>query len=334
MNWNNGFSARYYMQVVEPNTWRDIERYEITGGNISKSDKGLIEAADIAMTQIPGTGEAWIRIYLDARQEEDGAREAIFTGLLSAPSVKWDGRRKSYQTECYSVLKPADDVLLPKGWYAPAGSNGAKMAAELLRIGAAPVTFADNSPVLASDIIAEGSETNLSMAWKIINAIGWRIRIAGSGVIDICEYDTDPRITFDALENDCIELSVTDKKDWFNCPNVFRASSGGLTAVARDDDMNSPLSTVSRGREIWKEEDNCSLNKNEGIAEYALRRLREEQAPSRSVNYYRRFRPDLYIGDMIRLHHPAQGIDSAFRITNQKISLGYGGRTEEEAEEI
>lgn len=332
MKWENGFTARYYLELVDAATWRDIRRYELKGGNISKSTGGLMEAADIDVTEVPSTGDMWIRIYLDARQGESGAREAMFTGLLSAPSTDWDGNRKSHKAECYSVLKPASDVLLQRGWYAPQGMNGAKLAAKLLSVGAAPVTYEENAPALASMIIAESGETNLTMARKIINAIDWRIRITGSGEIQICPKAAGPVATFDALENDLIELSVSDSNDWFKCPNIFRATSGDMTAVARDDDPESPYSTVTRGREIWMEENDCKLNENEGIANYALRRLKEEQSPTRQVRYARRFVPDIYVGDIIRLRHPAQGIDGEFKISTQRIELGYGGRTSEEAE--
>ena len=332
MNWKSGFTARYFMELVDAATWRDIRRYEITGGNISKSNGGLMEAADINATEVPATGDVWVRIYLDARQGETGAREAIFTGLFSAPATDWVGSSKEYKAECYSVLKPASDILLQRGWYAPAGISGAKQAAKLLSVGAAPVTYEENAPALASMIIAEAGETNLSMAQKIINAIDWRIRITGMGEIQICPKAAEPVATFDALENDLIELSVSDSSDWFNCPNVFRATSGDMTAVARDDDPESPFSTVARGREIWMEENDCKLAENEGIGNYARRRLKEEQSPTRQVSYARRFVPDIYVGDIIRLQHPAQGIDGEFKINMQKIDLGYGGRTSEEAE--
>ena len=333
MNWNSGFTSRYYMTLVDPATWRDIDTFEITGGSISRSAGDLMEAATVDATSIPGNGDVWIRIYLDARQTGSDAHEALFTGLLSAPTAKWDGRRKSYQTECYSVLQPAADVLLERGWYAPSGVNGAWLAAELLK-GSAPVTYDDSAPDLTESIVAEDGESRLTMARKIIDAIGWRIRISGKGEIHICAKAMDPTVTFDDLENDCVELAVTDTRNWFTCPNVFRAVSGDLMAIARDDDEDSPLSTASRGREIWKEETNCNLNSNEGIAEYAVRRLKEEQSPARKISYSRRFFPDLYIGDIATHHHPALSIEGDFRITSQTIELGYGARTTEEAEEV
>ena len=334
MNWTTGFSARYYMELVDAASWRDIERYDITGGSIARSAGDLMEAADIDMTEIPGGGDAWVRVYLDARQGDSGDRQALFTGLLSAPTATWDGVRKTYKTECYSVLKPPADVLLSRGWYAPAGTVGATLAAELLSVGAAPVSCDNGSPRLVTAVVAENGETHLSMARKILAAIDWRIRISGNGEIHVCPKAASPSATFDALENDIVELAVTDSRNWFSCPNVFRAISGDLMAIARDDDPNSPLSTVSRGREIWREEANCALSDNENIAAYALRRLAEEQAPVRTVSYARRYQPDVYIGDIVTLNHPAQGISGEFRITSQKIELGYGARTTEEAQEV
>ena len=336
MNWNKGFTSRYYCTVVDKVSWRDLERYELTGGSVSKSNSNLMESADVDMTQIPGEGEVevWIRIWLDARQADDGGHEAIFTGLMSAPSVEWDGNRQSYRAECFSVLKPADDIFLPRGWYAAAGMNGAQQAAELLGAGPAPVEYEDNAPALARTIVAEDNETKLSMAIKILKAIGWRIRILGDGRISILPKATEPVIDLDPLENDCVELSVTDTRDWFSCPNVFRASYNDLTAIARDDDEASPLSTISRGREVWMDEADCVLNDGESIGEYAERRLKEEQSPARQIKYFRRFNPDALPGEIARVSHPAQNIEGLFRISTQRIDLGYGARTQEEAVEV
>ena len=330
MNWHKGFSSRYYCAVVDTDSWRDTERQELKGGSIYRTDSGLMESGDIDLTEIPGEGEIWIRVWLDARQADDGAHEPLFTGLMSAPMVEWDGVRRTYRTECYSVLKPAEDLLLARGWYVPAGTDGAMAAAELLNVGPAPVSYEENAPTLASSIVAEEGETNLSMAWRIVNAIGWRIRINGRGEISIEPKASEPAATLDALENDCMELVVQDTRDWFKCPNVFRATFNELMAVARDDDEDSPLSTVNRGREVWMEEIDCTLNSGESIEDYALRRLREEQSPARTVKYNRRFIPDTVPGDLLLIHYPVQGLEGNFCISEQRIDLGYGAGTQEE----
>lgn len=331
MNWSKGFSAKYYYTVVDPTTWKDISRHELTGGSITRSDSNLLQSARIDLTDLPAEGEAWVRVYLEATQEADGIREPLFTGIMSVPAVEWDGDRKSYSAECYSALKPAADVLLSRGWYAAAGVIGAEAAAGLLAVGAAPVKCEENAPRLATSIVAEDGETNLTMAWKIVEAIGWRIRISGDGTIRILPAASEAAATFDSIGNDIVELSVTDTRDWFSCPNVFRAESGDMTAIARDDDEGSSLSTVRRGREIWAEERNCKLNDGESLAGYAARRLKALQSPARTISYSRRFLPDISVGDLVNLNYPKQNISAVFRISSQTIDLGYGARTSEEA---
>ena len=332
MNYSRGFSASYYMTILDPVTFRDVQTISIKGGSIDRSTSELMESADIDLTEIPGDGEEWIRVYLTARQEgSEDERVPVFTGLLSVPERSLDGHRESYTVECYSVLKPAADILLQRGWYAPSGVNGAALAASLLSCGLAPVTLSEHAPVLAGSIVSEDGETNLSMAEKILAAIGWRIRITGAGEIQISEPAVRPSASFDALENDSLEMKVTDTQDWFSCPNVFRAVQGDLVSIARDDDPSSSLSTASRGREIWMEETDCSLGAGETLSDYALRRLKEEQSPARKLKYDRRYQPDIVPGDQVRIHYPGNGIAGVFQITSQSIELGYNAKTTEEA---
>ena len=334
MIWSDGFTASYYITLVDPKTWRDNGRHEITGGAVTRSADGLMQSADIDMTEMPSSGEAWVRIWLDASQE--GVEHVpLFTGLTSAPARDINGRRESYQVECYSVLKPADDVLTDRGYYVAAEVPAAQAAARLLSVGPAPVEVeaVSNPPRLKESVIAENGETNLTLARKILDAIGWRIRVDGTGRIHIEQEPDETAAVFDTAANDVIELSLTDEYDWYSCPNVFRAVSGDLTTVARDDDPASVLSTVSRGREIWAEETSVQLGANESLAAYAIRRLRELQSPARTVSYSRRFDPHVGVGDLIRINHPEIGIDGLFRVRAQDLSLSYGCRTSETASE-
>lgn len=334
MNWDKGFSALYELKKVDSVSWLDAGSFDFVDGSVSKTDDDLQESATIQMTENPG--ECWMRVYLKARQGQDGARVAIFTGLASTPRRDLDGVRESFQAVCYSVLKPADDVLVPYGYYVPAGAEGARVAAQLLRVGPAPVTFRDDGPKLLEPIVAEDSDTNLSIAQKIVDAIGWRIRISGDGSISIEQMASDIGLRLDTMDHDAVELRISDTQDWYSVPNCYRVAAGDQYAVARDDDPDSPLSTVSRKEarggtgEIWVGESGVSLGTNESLAEYAVRKLREAQAPARKVTYTRRFYPDITTGDLVSLHLPAHGIDGIFRISRQTIFLGYGAATQEE----
>lgn len=332
MDWSEGYTAKYYITLVDPISWRDIGRMEITGGSIARSNAELMESADLDMTELPSGNEFWLRIWLDA--DQNGVTHVpLFTGLASCPERSIDGFRESYKVECFSVLKPANDILLNRGFYVPAEVTAPEAAARLLRNGLAPVEVeqVDNPPKLDDAIIAEDGETCLTMAEKVLKAVNWQIRINGNGEITVQPSGSEEVAMFDVNGNDVMELSVSDKCDWFSCPNVFRAVSGDLTAIARDDSEDSDLSTVNRGREIWAEDTSVNLGTNESLSAYAMRRLKELQSPARTVSYSRRFNPDITVGDIVRINHPEIGIDGAFKVESQNIELSFNAKTSETA---
>ena len=335
MEWNKGYTARYIMTLVNPDTWTDYSEHEFTSGSISKStDTTLVESASLSMTELVGDGENYIRVYLEASQTGDSARVPLFTGLTSTPERKLNGNLDTYSVTCYSVLKPVQDIILPRGYYAPIGS-GANLVKELLSATPAPVEIEGTSPITTESIVASDGDNRLEMISNILTAINWQMVIKGDGTIVLREYPTEPEIRFGANQNDCIEVSVTDTQDWFSCPNVLMCiSENDGAATVRDDDPDSELSTVSRGREIWQCETGVTLSNSETIAAYTQRRLKELQEPSRTLSYTRRYFPNLVPGDVVTLNYPGQRLDGNFRITSQSITLGYACKTQEEVTQI
>ena len=327
MNYGAGFKATYYAAIIDPLSWTETDRLDITSGSIKRQKTGVRQTADIQATDYDQTQELWIRVFMDARQGEDITHEAVFTGIVSAPERTITGTAVSRPLACYSVLKPCEDIVLQRGWYAGAGENGAAVLRRLLTASPAPVVFNGNTPNLSDHIVAESNETNLSMIDKVLEAIGWVLSIDGDGTIEISPKPTQPKYIFGTSGLDIVETSLTISHNWYACPNVFRATSGDMIYVARDDDPNSPLSTVARGREVVQAEDDVSLSSDEGIAEYAERRLKEEQQNVVSAEYSRVFIPDLNVGDNVKLVYPQ--ISGAYVVEEQNIELTYGGRTTE-----
>lgn len=334
MNWNKGFSAQYDIMKVDPVSFLDMGFLKFTGGTIDNKASGLMQSADLAMTEDPG--ECWVRVYLKARQSGGGSRVALFTGLTSVPERKMDGIRPTYNVECYSVLKPADDMLVPRGYYVPAGTDAAAIAVELLSAGPAPVIADVAGPGLEDPIVAEDDMSRLDVAWLILNAIGWRLRIDGDGTIHVSPQASEVSATFDTLSNDIIELAVTDEQDWFSVPNCIRVVSGQKYVEFKDDDPESKISTVGRKAnrggtgEIWMSDTASSIGSNESMAEYTIRTLREKQYPARMIGYSRRYMPGVLVSDLVTLNLARVKINGTFKVTSQRITLGYGCRTEEE----
>lgn len=335
MDWSRGFSSRFIMNIVDPSTWADREEYEFISGSIAiDNSSSLIQSGEFKMSEKISDGENYIRIYLLANQNGNTEKVAIYTGLTATPERSLSGYVNRYSVNTYSVLKPAKDVILKRGYYAPKGS-GAYEIKKLLSVCAAPIVVEDNSPIIKTDIVSNDGDTRLDLALSILSAINWRIKIDGSGTIYICSQPSNVAVSFGIGENDCIETSVTDKYDWYDCPNVFMAiSEEDGASVARDDDIDSILSTVNRGREVWMCERNVTLSNMENIVEYARRRLKEEQSPVRTVSYRRRFFEDLYATDIIRLNYPGHGLMGLYQIKKQNISIEYGCTVDEEVVSI
>lgn len=344
MDWSKGLSASYKAYIVDPITWKDTETIDIISGSISKSEADMRESADISVSAYTSTQEQWIRVYLDARQQSDSYYGAIFTGLISSPGREMEGSVETNSLRCYSVLKPASDILLPRGYYISYGTNTSTVLKNLLSIiKGMPIIIEGTPPNLSYTIIAENGESNLSMVDKILTCIGWRMRILGDGSVVISEPAIDPITgalnyplsgSFDPIDVDSIELRVSVENNWFDCPNVFRAVQGNFSATAMDNDPDSIFSVQNRGREIYYEETGANPYAGESLAQYAKRRLQEEQQIYTSASYSRRFDPDVNVSDAISLRYPAQGLDGIYYISSQTITLGYSPTVSEVAYKI
>lgn len=334
IDWSRGYSASYYAEQVDPATWRDVGVIEITGGTIKRENEGKRQSADIDCINYQIPIEQWIRVYMDIEQAGSSAHIPLFTGLATTPDRDMHGALSKNSLACYSVLKPAEDIVLERGWYAMAGSSAGDIITDLLFASPAPVEIEDSIPSLFETIVAEDNETCLSMLDKVLDAIGWRLRIDGDGTIQILPSPSDAVANFDPLANDVIEPDIKISQDWSACPNVYVAVSRGETGIARDDDPSSPLSTISRGREVWIRKSGVTLADNESIVEYAARMLREAQRAELMASYTRRYVPEVMPGDLIELKYPEQNLNGLFEVGSQSVKLGHCAATSEEVRQV
>ena len=328
MDWSKGYTSTWYAVILDPVTWRETERIEIIGGTIKRTTTGLRTSATVDVKRELDDIEQWIRIYMDTAQDGEYGHVPMFTGLASCPKRETFAQASNRSLNCYSVLQPAKDIPLQRGWYAMAGADGAQLISDLLSVSPAPVVIDGISPALSTTIVAEDNETRLSMAERILSAIGWIMTTQGDGTIVLQPFSAESAAVFDASDYDVIEAPLSVKEDWYSCPNVYMAISGDLTGTARDDNSDSPMSIARRGREVWKIETGVALAATESIAEYAQRALKEAQRIQMEVSYDRRYVPDVYPSDVVTLHYPAQDVDDDFIVQNQSIEIGTGRTSE------
>lgn len=334
MNWAKGFGARFYGAVINPKTWADSDRFEITGGSVQYSTDSLMGSASVDTIAYPYYSENWVRIWMDVVQEGDSAHVPLFTGLAIKSKSSNHGGLETNSLECFSVLKPAEDVLLPRGWNILEGTNVKEAVIDLLSVTHAPIIFESDPPNLSDYLVAEEGETNLSMAELIVAVIGWRMYLTGYGEIYISPKPNKPVSTFNGTDNDILEVDYSQDDDWFSVPNVLRVVLDDQTVIQTDDDPDSFYSIQNRGREIWAEESNVTLNTYETLGDYAARRLRELQSSTSTISYTRRYVPTIHVTDLVEINYPRTDLIGVYQVTSQSIELHGGAKTSEDATHI
>mgnify|MGYP000079033868 CR=1 FL=1 len=132
------------------------------------------------------------------------------------------------------------------------------------------------------------------------------------------------------------EISLN--KDMFGVPNVVEViySNGGTNYYAKviNDNPNSPISTVNRGRTVTYRDNNPSLNGSptqRQTQEYAERLLKELSSLECTVTYSHGYCP-VRLNDCVRLNYKRSGLNGIkARVIKQSIECGTSCKVTETA---
>ena len=86
MDWSRGYTAKYYMTILDKKTMRDIKRVELKGGSVKRTLDNLRQSADLDCDGFDIQGEEYIRVWWDAEQQGGFGHTPLFTGLAMAPN--------------------------------------------------------------------------------------------------------------------------------------------------------------------------------------------------------------------------------------------------------
>lgn len=333
MDWKQGYTSKWKLYSVNQSTWGDEREIEgLVSASVTKDlESSLIEDANVTIDSEPING--YVRLVLEARNNSEVAREAISTFLVTTPKRSINGTSVSMDLECYSVLKPAADKLLPIGWYFPEGGDPVAGACELLAdVLQCPLDPAESDIRTEDPKVAESNETYLSMAYYLLEDTEWYIDIDGRGCVTVKKKSDEIVATFDTFENDVLFPELTDESDIFDVPNVLFVSDGnGNKETIRNEDDNSLTSISNIGWEKWSSEQ-LTLDDDETLLSKGIERMEELSKTTRKIGHTREFDPNIKLNSMVLYLLPQQGIVGAFRVISQSISTGIGAKVSEVAE--
>ena len=342
-DWLASMQQTFEYYVVNPDTWMDERKIDtVKSSSINRDDDSeTLGSATINITE--SIGECYIRIYLVTIQNGIRERHPLGTYLVQTPSASFDGRINNITMDAYTPLLELKEKHPPLGYSLLKGDNIMSYAYRLTRENLrAPVveTKADNK--LFNDFVSDPSDTYWSFLSDLISNAKYSFGLDEMGrILFRPEQDTaslQPIWDYDDDNSSILYPELSLDHDMYGIPNVVEViySNGGNNYYARvvNDDPNSPISTVNRGREIVYRVTDPDLigdpTENQ-IDEYAKRLLREMSSLEYTVTYTHGYCP-VRVGDCVRLNYERAGlVNVKAKVISQSIKCEPGCPVTEKA---
>ena len=314
IDWTSSMQQSFEFYKVNPDTWKDDKLIDcITSCTIDR-DSSVATRGSATINCTDNLGECYIRVYLIAIQNNVREKVALGTYLVQTPSVSFDGKKKSITLDAYSPLielkekYPAigytflkDTQIMPRAYY---------VCCDNLR---APVVIAKDEKVIEIDFTAALDDTWLTYLTDFISNAKFEFEVNPLGQILFAPIqDTasiQPLWTYDDGNSSILYSDITVERDLYGIPNVvevvYSKGAGYYYSRVENNDVNSPISIPTRGREIIHRVSNPEIGGNptqEYIDQYAQQILRNLSSLEFTITYTHGYCP-VRVGDAVYLNY-------------------------------
>lgn len=342
-DWSASMKQTYEYYIVDPDTWKDTKLLDtVKACTINRdSDSDTLGSATIDITN--SVGECYIRAYLVTVQNGITEKHALGTVLVQTPSSSFDGKIRTVSMDAYTPLLELKESPPPLGYYITRGEKILDLAYRLTREHMrAPVVRTDSSKTLTNNFVASTDDTWLSFLTDLTANAKYKFDLDELGrVLFSPEQDIaslQPVWTYDDGNSSILYPDLTMDHDLYGIPNVvevvYSGSNGYYYAKAVNNDVNSPISTVNRGREIIyrvTDPDLIGDPTNDQIQEYAEQVLRNLSSLEYTITYTHGYCP-VRVGDCVRLNYERAGlVDVKAKVISQTIKCEPGCPVTEKA---
>ena len=342
-DWLKSMQQTFEYCIVDPGTWKDIKKLDtVKSCSINwDSDTDTLGSATIDATET--LGECYIRVYLVTIQNGLRERHPLGTFMVQTPSSTFDGKIRTVSMDAYTPLIELKEKQPPLGYSILKDANIMDMAyqltAENLR---APVVRTKNADKLYYDFISETDDTWITFISDFIANAKYSFGLDELGrVLFVPAQDTaslQPLMTFDDSNSSILYPEISMDHDLYKLPNVVEViySNGSKHHYARavNNDANSPISTINRGREIvYRETDPSFAGEptDDQIDAYAQQLLRKMSSIEYTISYSHGY-CGVRLGDCVRLNYKRAGITNVkAKIISQSIKCEPGCPVTEKA---
>lgn len=319
----------YY--IVDPGTWRDVKKINtVVSSRISRD----LEAETLGSASIVTTeplGECYIRIYIVAIQNGFRYRYPLGTYMIQTPSYSFDGKIKTITMDAYTPLIELKEKHPPIGYALLKNENITDMAHKIIREQMrAPAIQSERDDILYNNFVANLDDTWMTFVRDLLANADMRIELDEMGRVIFAPLQDvaalQPVWSFDTDNSSILYPSFSIDHDLYGIPNevevIYSTGVASSSVKVVNDNPNSPVSTVRRGRRITHRITNPDIvgkPNEEQVKEYATRMLKNMSTIEYTVSYTHGFCP-VRIGDCVRLNYKSAGIQNAkAKIISQSI---------------
>lgn len=330
-DWSKSMQQTYEYFEVDPGTWRDKTQLKNVKSSTITRDT-TVETLGSATIDVTETiGEAYIRTYLKTIQNGVTERVPLGTHLVQTPKSAFNGKSRTVTMDAYTPLIELKENQPPLGYYTPEGANILDAAYDIITDHArAPVVKTSSDKKLPKHFVADPNDTWLSYVIALLANANYVLDLDPMGYILFApKQETaamQPVWTYTDDNSSILHPDINMEHDLYNIPNVveviYADASNIFTVVVRNDDENSPTSTINRGREIKRRVQNPSFSgapSKAQVEEYANQLLKELSSLEYKISYTHGYCP-ARTDDCVMMDYTASGItDTKARVISQTI---------------
>lgn len=342
-DWSASMTQTFEYYIVDPGTWRDMKKLENVKSCSITYDLESETLGSASLDVVESIGECYVRVYLVVIQNGIQERYPFGTYLVQTPSSNFNGKVKTVSMDVYTPLLELKESPPPIGYYVAKGENIMDVAYRLTREQArAPVVKSECETTLFYDFVADTSDTWLTFLSDLVSNAKYTFALDEMGrILFSPKQDAaslQPVWTYDDDNSSILYPDISMDHDLYNIPNVVEVvySNGEDHYYSKvvNDDANSPISTVNRGREIVRRVTDPDLigdpTANQ-IEEYARQLLRDLSSLEYTISYSHGYCP-VRIGDCVRLNYSRSGLNGVkAKVVSQLVSCEQGCKVTEKA---
>lgn len=342
-DWTKSMKQTFEYYIVDPGTWKDSKRLKMVKTCSINRDSSAETLGSVTIDLSDTVDECYIRAYLITEQNGVSEKFPLATFLVQTPSDKFDGKKRDASIDAYTPLIELKENPPELGYSVLKGENILERAYQICRDNVrAPVVKTTKDTTLYSDFVANENDTWLTFNSDLLANAEYRLDLDEMGnILFAPSQETSslqPVWTFDDNNSSILYSDFTLDHDLYGIPNVveviYSDSKDVYYARVVNDDENSPISTVNRGREIIHRVVNPSLSgipTKEQIQKYAEKLLKEVSTLEYTVTYTHGYCP-VRLGDCVRINHEKSGLKNVkARVISQTIKCKPGCPVTEKA---